>query len=127
MNNSQTTLDDLAAMVKKGFDETGKDLAELKSDVSQLKTDVNELQAGQERIEMRLTNVAYRFELQELQQRVERLEQKAGIWFKSFKFRTYALVIKITLSVISSLSRNLIILGKRSIMRPFDRLKETSA
>ena len=53
MNNSQTTLDDLAGMVKKGFDETGKDLGQLKTDVGQLKTDVKNLNEGQERIELR--------------------------------------------------------------------------
>ena len=38
-----------------------------------------ELMQGQENIELRLTNVAYRFELQELQQRVAALEKKIRV------------------------------------------------
>ena len=38
----------------------------------------NNLERGQEDIKLKLDNVAYRFELQELQRRVELLEKKAG-------------------------------------------------
>lgn len=52
--NKKITRDDLAAMVKRGFGETAK------------KTD----------------NVAYRFELVELQKRVDVLEKKVGVRHK---------------------------------------------
>jgi len=37
------------------------------------------LEEGQEQIKLRLNNVAYRFELVELQRRVKLLEKKAGV------------------------------------------------
>ena len=61
MGNSNVTIDDLAVMIKDGFDGVTKDIDELKK--------------GQERIELRLDNVAYRFELVALEKRVEKLEK----------------------------------------------------
>lgn len=49
MENNHVTIDDLAIMVKEGFERVEKDMDDLKQ--------------GQERIELRLDNVAYRFEL----------------------------------------------------------------
>ena len=43
------------------------------------KKDIQDLKTGQEEIKLRLDNVAYRFELIELQRRVQLLEQRAGI------------------------------------------------
>ncbi len=40
---------------------------------------LNNLEQGQEEIKLKLDNVAYRFELVELQKRVEFLEKKLGI------------------------------------------------
>jgi len=58
-------LDNLAIITKKGFDQTEKRF--------------NNLENDHEQIMLRLTNVAYRFEINELKQRVEKLEKKAGI------------------------------------------------
>lgn len=76
ISNLKVTIDDLAVMVKQGFDhlqshvdgrfeKVGRELAELKS--------------GQESIVLRLSNVAYRFELVDLEKRVDRLEHKTGL------------------------------------------------
>jgi archaellum component FlaC len=69
----KTTLDDLARMVKVGFDETGKRLdgVEKRLDgvekrLGRVEGDIESLKEGQERIELRLSNVGYRFELVEL-------------------------------------------------------------
>ena len=66
------TLDDLGAMVAIGFEEARLGREEMKADIGQLKE-------GQEQIKLRLDNVAYRFELVELQRRVKLLEKKAGV------------------------------------------------
>jgi chromosome segregation and condensation protein ScpB len=66
------SLDNLAVMVSKGFDILEQGQKELKSDIQQLKQ-------GQEKIQLKLDNVAYRFELIELQRRVFLLEKKVGI------------------------------------------------
>ncbi|MDP3900147.1 MAG: hypothetical protein Q8Q23_03650 [bacterium] len=73
--------DDLAVMVSSGFIEVGERIGRveevvgtLKSDVGTLKSDVNILKQGQEEIKLRLTNVAYRFELVDLQRRVQKVE-----------------------------------------------------
>ena len=68
----EKTVDKLAVATKNGFDKTGADLIDLKKDTHQLKN-------GQERIELKLDNVAYRFELNELSKRVKILENKVGI------------------------------------------------
>lgn len=65
MNNKDVTLNDLAGMIKVGFDET------------QAKFEV--LERGQEDIKLRLDNVAYRFEIVALEKRVEVLEHKLGV------------------------------------------------
>jgi SMC interacting uncharacterized protein involved in chromosome segregation len=71
-NTPKVTIDKLAVMINNGFVGMEKTMGEMKRDI-------NELKQGQERIELRLTNVAYRFELQELQVRIDILEKKAGI------------------------------------------------
>ena len=68
MSNDKMTIDDLAVIVKEGFDGVTDKL-------DKLETDVTGLKEGQERIELRLDNVAYRFELVALEQRVKTLEQ----------------------------------------------------
>jgi len=54
------------------------DVDSLKSDMHGLKSIVARLEQGQEEIKLKLDNVAYRFELQELQRRVVLLEKKVG-------------------------------------------------
>lgn len=61
----KTTIDDLAVMMKKGFDSMDQQFARL--------------EMGQEDIKLRLDQAAYRFELQALQKRVEVLEKHTGI------------------------------------------------
>ena len=66
------TLDDLAGMVANGFSEMNDHFG-----VMEKRMKVSE--DGQEQIKLRLDNVAYRFELVELQRRVELLEKRAGV------------------------------------------------
>ena len=77
----ETTIDDLAVMIGKGFEDLSERMESLKEDNSQehkiMKGKLNSLEVGQEDIKIRLDNVAYRFELVELQKRVEILERKA--------------------------------------------------
>lgn len=69
MKNKKVTINDLAVMVKQGFDDATKQF-------DKVNQRLNSLEQGQERIELRLTNVAYRFELVELQKRVEKIEKQ---------------------------------------------------
>jgi len=71
-SGKQVTIEDLAVMIKKGFDSVDERF-------NKVEKELKELRAGQEDIVLRLDNVAYRFELNELKQRVFVLEQKAGI------------------------------------------------
>jgi len=72
----ETTIEDLAGMVAKGFDEAKTNLDQFRGEVGK-RFDV--LEDSQEQIKLKLDNVAYRFELVELQRRVDILEKKAGI------------------------------------------------
>lgn len=56
------SLDDLAISVKNGFDSVDRRL--------------KALEQGHKDIKLKLTNVAYRFELEELERRVAKLENK---------------------------------------------------
>lgn len=68
----KVTLEDLAAMTAAGFENNAT-----KMDLMQLR--LNKLDQGQEDIKLRLDNVAYRFEVKDLEKRVEKLESKTGI------------------------------------------------
>jgi polyhydroxyalkanoate synthesis regulator phasin len=77
--NKKITMNDLAVMVKNGFDETGGKIEEVRKEVKNLsETNAEE----HEKIMLRLDNVAYRFELVELQKRVDVLEKKVGLRHK---------------------------------------------
>lgn len=65
MAKKATTIEDLAGMIKRGFDGNDKRFDKVESRL--------------ERIELRLDNVAYRFEVEELSRRIKRLELKLGI------------------------------------------------
>lgn len=77
--NNQTLLekvdekfDELAGMVKEGFDSIGNRM-------DSMENRMGTLERGQEEIKLKLDNVAYRFEIIELQRRVEILEKKFGV------------------------------------------------
>lgn len=83
----KTTIDDLAIMVKKGFDEVNSKIDSVKTELKEFK-EVNRLDHEEmketnrlehEEIKLRLDNGAHRFELVELQKRVQILEKRAGI------------------------------------------------
>ena len=72
----ETTIDDLAVMINSGFNEIKESNAQEHKEMGRK---LNSLEQGQEDIKVRLDNVAYRFELVELQKRVEVLEKRNGI------------------------------------------------
>lgn len=72
MAKSKITMDHLAVMIKKGFDGQDKKFAAISKDIGELKQ-------GQEEIKLGLDNVAYRFELVALENRVKALEKHTGI------------------------------------------------
>jgi len=65
------SIDDLAIMVSGGFKSVQDQLRRFDGTLMQL-------EEGQEQIKLKLDNVAYRFELVELQKRVELLEKRVG-------------------------------------------------
>lgn len=84
------TLDTLAGMVKHGFDDVDKNLGKVNGRIGTLETKIGTLETkmngrmdtlenGIEEIKLKLDQVAYRFELEELARRVRRLEMKAGM------------------------------------------------
>lgn len=80
------TLDDLALMVGKGFNEVGEKLtslergqAALERGQASLQKSVVALEKGQEDIKTDLSRRVHIFDHKELEFRVERLEEKVGI------------------------------------------------
>lgn len=83
--NNAVMLTNLAAMVKQGvttvnkrFDAVEKRFNAVDASVDSVAKRIGILEKGQEDIILRLANVAYRFELVELQRRVEALEKKSA-------------------------------------------------
>jgi len=74
MSKKETTTDDLAGMVKRGFDGVTREIGQVKQEVVKLRE-----QNGREHedIKLRLDNAAWRFELKALDGRVTFLEKKA--------------------------------------------------
>lgn len=77
------TINDLALMIKNGFNEVNGKLNEYDGKFDEIKIELKEFKETNrlehEEIKLRLDNVAYKFELAELQKRVEILEERAGI------------------------------------------------
>jgi archaellum component FlaC len=69
-----TSVEDLAGMVKTGFDEMGKQFEKVDKRFEQMDNRLTALEKGQEDIKLRLDNVAYRFELVEVLKRLKTLE-----------------------------------------------------
>ncbi|MFA6534553.1 MAG: hypothetical protein WCT37_05315 [Patescibacteria group bacterium] len=72
----KVTIDDLAVMVKEGFEAVGSEINDLKKE---MRSEISDLKQGQEEIKLKLDNVAYRFELVELEKRVKLLEQHLNL------------------------------------------------
>jgi hypothetical protein len=70
------TLDDLAGMVKRGFDGVDKRLDRIEKAFKEFREE-NSLE--HEEIKLRLNQVAYRFELEEIDRRLKRVEAKLGL------------------------------------------------
>jgi hypothetical protein len=79
MNKQGATIDNLADMVKQGFDHVSSEITGLTTGFNRIEKRLTVLEQGQEDIKLKLDNVAYRFELVELQRRVELLERKVGV------------------------------------------------
>ena len=73
INSLENKIDTKIDTVKKEIDEFG---IIVKNEFSKVNKNIKELKQGQENIELKLTNVAYRFELLELERRIEILEKK---------------------------------------------------
>jgi len=65
------TLDNLAGMIKRGFDGVDKRFDKVEARLSNLEN-------GQEEIKLKLDRVAYRFEIEELDRRLKRIETRLG-------------------------------------------------
>ena len=73
MVKKQTTIDDLAGMVQKGFQDMGGQMNILKSDVNILKSDMNEVKEQLDRIE-KLVLVDHKHRIERLEFEVNNLK-----------------------------------------------------
>lgn len=86
--SKEITMDDLAMMINNMDQRLSNDIKEIKQDMSGVRADVNDLKGdvrgikgdiydlkeGQRRIEDRLSNTAYKFDLKAIEKRVTALE-----------------------------------------------------
>ncbi|MBU1045748.1 hypothetical protein KJ616_01340 [Patescibacteria group bacterium] len=73
------TLEDLAGMIKRGFDENTKEHQEMRQDNKKMLQSLFDLRGDHEEIAKKVSQVAYRFEVQDLEKRVKAVEEKLGI------------------------------------------------
>jgi hypothetical protein len=73
------TIEDLASMVKQGFDQVDQRFAGVDRRFEAVEGSLHKLEQGQERIWLRLDESAYRFELIQLTNRVQKIENKVGL------------------------------------------------
>lgn len=80
------TNEDLARMIKKGFDHNDnrfegidRRFNAVDKRFDKVESRLSKLEKGQEEIILRLDNVAYRFEVEDLKRRVKKLELKVGV------------------------------------------------
>lgn len=96
-NKKITTNDDLAIMIKKGFEGVDKRFGETDKKIDNLSIELikgfeentkehqqifnrlENLERGHEEIKLKLDQVAYRFEIEELDRRLKKVEAKLGI------------------------------------------------
>lgn len=75
-------IEKLAQMVGNGFNEMGEQIGKIKQDICLMKQDISSLKQGQIRIETRLDNAVYRSELEVVIGRVQTLERQMKIALK---------------------------------------------
>lgn len=83
MTKENVTIEELARMIARGFGEVKSEISDVKGEVNNLRNEFSAFRKQNERehLELRLRqdNVAHRFELQELEERVTNLEKKARL------------------------------------------------
>jgi len=75
-NKEKITLDELAIMIGKGFNEAKEERKEMKTGIEILKVGQVKLEEEQEEIKLKLDRVAYTFEVRDLERRVSAIEEK---------------------------------------------------
>lgn len=75
----KVTLENLAGMIKRGFDGVDKNFERNRKEHQGIFTRLDNLEQGQEDIKLKLDQVAYRFEIQELDRRLKKVEAKLRI------------------------------------------------
>jgi len=75
----EMTIDDLAMTVQKGFLGVEEKINKVENKVDNLENKVDKLEKGQEEIKMQLNRRVHIFDHKDLEYRVEKLEEKAGI------------------------------------------------
>jgi len=78
-NKKNITINDLAGMIKRGFDGVDKKFDENVKEHRQIFQHLDNIENGVEEVKLKLDHVAYRFEVQELDKRLKRVEIKLGI------------------------------------------------
>ena len=82
------TIDELAGMIKGEFDNIGVEIKGIKGEIKEIKNDMasgfKELRADikglhqdHEEMELKISNVAYRFEVEDVKNQLNRLKQRA--------------------------------------------------
>jgi len=79
MPKRQITNERLAQMIKRGFDDHDKRFDKIDARFDNLDLKMANSEQDHDEIKVRLDNVAYRFEVEDLQKRVKKLEFKLGM------------------------------------------------
>ena len=75
--SNKINIDDLGSIIKNEFEKVNERFDKVDERFDKVDDDIKVLKQGQENLELRLSNVAYRFELKDLESRVKLLEDSA--------------------------------------------------
>ena len=79
LKNKKTTLEKLARMIAKGFEENTENFGIVSKEIKEIKKEITEIKFDLDNIKLRMGEMAFRFEIQGIEKRLKRLEIKAGI------------------------------------------------
>ena len=79
MPKKLTSNEDLARMINKGFEGNDERFDKVETRLDRIEIRLDTLDQGQDEIKLRLDNVVYRFEVEDVKKRVKKIEFKLGI------------------------------------------------
>lgn len=74
-----TTIEDLAVLIQGEFLRVDENFKELRGEIKDLRREILEIKSDLEDLKLRMGNMVFRFEIQDVEKRLKRVEEKIGL------------------------------------------------